>query len=59
VVFATSATAAADLVATVSGECVGVEVTVNGRSALALLEGPSMFVNDVAHVVGLAEPHWG
>jgi len=59
VVFATSATAAADLVATVSGECVGVEVTVNGRSAPALLEGPSMFVNDVAHVVGLAEPHWG
>jgi hypothetical protein len=59
VAFATSTTAAPDIVATI-GKCRGLDVMVRGHRAPSLvgLTGP-IFLNAVARVLGLSEPHFG
>ena len=59
VAFSASPTASPAILATV-GICGGLAVTVNGRAARGLDDLPNeAFATDVAHVLGLAEPHFG
>jgi hypothetical protein len=59
VAFAPAPTAPPDLVATI-GKCGPVEVIVNGRSAVELDDLPKQaLANDVSHVLGFTEPHFG